>query len=116
MLIRVDPSSSEPLFIQIANSIRSAAAAGELIAGDRLPAAKQVAASLDLNVHTVLHAYQLLRDEGTIDLRRGRGAVVTDAAERLVELQQDVAELITKAARLGMEPAALASLVKGSAT
>ena len=83
MLIRIDPSRDVPLWEQIAASVRSAVAGGRLRAGDRLPSAREVADALDLNLHTALHAYQHLRDEGVIDLRRGRGAVVTDAAAAL---------------------------------
>lgn len=72
----VDPSSPTPLYAQVAECVRLAMAHGVVSIGDRLPAAREVAELLDINVHTVLHAYQVLRDEGLIELRRGRGAVV----------------------------------------
>lgn len=80
MLFRIDFAGAEPLFLQLADQVRSAAARGELRPGERLPAARELADSLDISLHTVLHAYQQLRDEGLIELRRGRGAVLTDAA------------------------------------
>ncbi|MGO1628269.1 MAG: GntR family transcriptional regulator, partial [Microbacterium sp.] len=79
MLIRIDPTREEPVFTQIAASIRGDIVAGSVGEGDRLPSAKQVAASLGVNLHTVLHAYQQLRDDGLVDMRPGRGAVVTAA-------------------------------------
>ncbi|PZR55205.1 GntR family transcriptional regulator [Xylanimonas oleitrophica] len=80
MIWRIDPGSEEPLYAQLVAQVHVALAHGELKAGDRLPAARDLAESLDLNVHTVLHAYQQLRDAGVIELRRGRGAVVVQAA------------------------------------
>ncbi|HHU45321.1 MAG TPA: GntR family transcriptional regulator, partial [Actinomycetales bacterium] len=49
---------------------------GELSPGDRLPSAGELATSLDLNRNTVLRAYRELRDDGVVELRRGRGAIV----------------------------------------
>ena len=72
MLIKVDPGSEEPLFAQIAHSIREQAASGDLSEKTRLPSARDLAEQLDVNLHTVLKAYQLLRDEGLVELRRGR--------------------------------------------
>lgn len=112
MLIRIDPNSDAPLFAQIAASVRVDAAAGRLCAGDRLPAARDVADALGVNLHTVLRAYQDLRDEGLVDMRRGRGAVVTDAATPLAALRDDIAALVAKAQAAGLSPDALASLVK----
>ena len=75
MLVRIDPGSTAPLFEQVAASLRRAVADGTLTAGEQLPPARELAGSLEINVHTVLRAYALLRDEGLIDLRRRRGAV-----------------------------------------
>ncbi|CEA07319.1 HTH-type transcriptional repressor YtrA [Arthrobacter saudimassiliensis] len=112
MLMRVDPGSGQPLFAQLAASVRADAAAGRLRPGERLPAAREVAQGLGINVHTVLRAYQELRDEGLIELRRGRGAVVTEAAAPLAALHDDVLALAAKARSLGLSPETLAEYVK----
>ena len=115
MLIRVDPASDVPLFAQVAASVRADAATGSLRPGDRLPSARDVAVALGVNLHTVLRAYQELRDEGLVDMRRGRGAVVTDAAEPLAQLRDDVVALTARARALGLSPDMLATLVKETA-
>ncbi|MCS3841939.1 GntR family transcriptional regulator [Microbacterium sp. AK031] len=111
MLIRIDAESSRPLFEQVASSVRGDILAGRLSPGDRLPSAREVAEALDINLHTVLRAYQQLRDESLIDLRRGRGAMVSASAAPLAELASDVAALVRRAASLGISPATLAALV-----
>lgn len=112
MLVRIDPASEEPIFAQIAASVRADAATGRLRAGDRLPSARDVADALGVNLHTVLRAYQGLRDEGLVDMRRGRGAAMTDAAAPLAELYDDIAALAVRARALGLSPDTLASLLK----
>lgn len=114
MLIRIDAASDVSLFEQVAASIRTDMAAGQLRPDDKLPSARDVAESLGVNLHTVLRAYQVLRDEGLVDMRRGRGAVVTRAAADLTELMDDIVHLGARASALGMTPDALASLVRDS--
>jgi GntR family transcriptional regulator len=113
MLWQVDPTSSTALHVQVAACVRREMASGRLAKGDRLPSAKEVAAVLDVNLHTVLRAYQSLRDEGLIDLRRGRGAVVSasdpggDARLRTL-----LAELVAEARLVGATPADLTRLIE----
>lgn len=115
MLFRIDPTSSEPLFAQLATQVRGAVLRGELAPGTRLPAARDLARSLDVNLHTVLHAYQDLRDEGLIELRRGRGAVVAErAADDLGPVQDAVAALVRAARRRGLAPGTTLGLVKAA--
>lgn len=112
MLIRIDPTRETPVFAQIAASIRGDIVAGAIAAGDRLPPAKQVAASLGVNLHTVLHAYKQLREEGLVDMRPGRGAAVTSTAGLAAELRGDIRSLVERAAALGISAEALAGLVR----
>lgn len=76
MLIRLTPNHDSPLHEQIAGAVRQGILDGSLADGERLPAAKALGESLGVSLHTVLHAYQDLRNQGLIELRRGRGAVV----------------------------------------
>ena len=112
MLIRIDADSTTAIYDQVAASVRADLIAGRLTPGDRLPAAREVAEALDINVHTVLRAYQQLRDEGLVDLRRGRGAVIARSAAPLADLADDVRALVARASALGIAPATLAALVK----
>jgi DNA-binding transcriptional regulator YhcF (GntR family) len=66
----------------VAGSVRAALAGGVAAPGDRLPSARNVAAALGINLHTVLRGYQQLRDEGLVELRRGRTAVITGTADQ----------------------------------
>lgn len=112
MLLVVDPSSASPLFQQIADGVRTEVIRGSLRAGSRLPSAKELATSLELNLHTVLKAYQVLRDEGLLDLRRGRGAVLTEQATTIAALSTEVPRLVARAKSAGIGPAALAAMIK----
>jgi GntR family transcriptional regulator len=76
---RADPTD---LYEQVAAEIRRAIADGEAKPGERLPPAKDLAAILDVNTNTVLRALRILRDEGLLEFRRGRGVTVAGTPER----------------------------------
>ncbi|MFD8993479.1 GntR family transcriptional regulator [Streptomyces abikoensis] len=115
MLFRVDPSSSLPLGEQIAACVRGAIADGTVRSGERLPSARDLAASLGVNMHTVLRGYQRLREEGLLELRRGRGAVVTAGrtADR-ARLAAQAHQLVADARTLGMTDADVLALISAS--
>jgi GntR family transcriptional regulator len=83
MRLRVDPNSGVPLGVQIARGVRLAIAAGRLAAGDRLPSARELAADLGVNFHTVRKAYGELEAEGLLRVERGRGTTVAPDAKTL---------------------------------
>jgi hypothetical protein len=56
--------------------------------GERLPPAKDLAAVLGVNTNTVLRALRVLRDEGLLEFRRGRGISVAGTPERGAVVQR----------------------------
>lgn len=100
MLIRLTPDKASPLHAQIADAIRQGIIEGSLVDGERLPAAKALGESLGVSLHTVLHAYQVLRDQGLVELRRGRGAVViapeTATREQATRILDDAARQLAE--------------------
>src|SRR5258708_7206432 len=83
MHLRLEPNSGVPLGLQIAQGIRLAVASGRLRPGERLPSARDLAAELSVNFHTVRRAYQDLEREGLLFRERGVGTFVVERAARL---------------------------------
>lgn len=81
-LVQPDGADPTPLHDQVAASIRRAIAEGEVGPGERLPTARDLAAALSVNSNTVLRALRLLREEGLLEFRRGRGITVTAGVDR----------------------------------
>ncbi|MGO1628056.1 MAG: hypothetical protein ACTHX2_04505, partial [Microbacterium sp.] len=52
-------------------------------------------------------------DDGLVDMRPGRGAVVTAAAGHIAELRDDIRALVDRAESLGVSTEVLAGLVRG---
>jgi GntR family transcriptional regulator len=75
-LVEVDFRSSIPAYRQIADGIRAHCVSGRLEPGTQLPTVRQLAQDLGLHFNTVAQAYRLLSQEGWLDLRRRRGAMV----------------------------------------
>src|SRR5664279_3719635 len=95
--VKVDRSDSMALHEQVAAEIRRAIADGEAAPGERMPPAKDLAAILGVNSNTVLRALRLLRDEGLLEFRRGRGVTVASEATGRSDVISKLEELITVA-------------------
>ena len=77
-----DRQEPTELFEQVAAEIRRAIADGEAKPGERLPPARDLAAVLGVNTNTVLRSLRLLREEGMLEFRRGRGITVAGTPEK----------------------------------
>ena len=82
MRVKIDPAEPTELYEQVAGEIRRAIAEGEAQPGERLPPARDLAAVLEVNSNTVLRALRLLREEGLLEFRRGRGVTVAGTPQR----------------------------------
>jgi GntR family transcriptional regulator len=108
-----------PLHERVGAAVRRAIADGEVGPGDALPTARELADAFGVHANTVLRAYRALRDEGTIELRAGRGAHVsravagrvTGAVTGRVALRESLDALVDTAARHGVQLDELLSLV-----
>jgi GntR family transcriptional regulator len=81
-LSRLDRRDPTLLHEQVAAEIRRAIAEGEASPGERIPQAKDLAAELGVNTNTVLRALRVLRDEGVVEMGRGRSIRVTGRPDR----------------------------------
>lgn len=113
MLFRIDPTATEPIFEQLVTQVRLAILNGLVAPGDRLPSARELAAALEVNLHTVLHAYQELRDVGLVELRRGRGATVAAGALEIPQsVKDDIEQLCLDARAANISTETLIVLIK----
>ncbi|HEV2253091.1 MAG TPA: GntR family transcriptional regulator [Streptosporangiaceae bacterium] len=92
--VNVDRCGPVLLHDQVAAQIRRAIAEGEAAPGERLPLAKDLAAVLGVNKNTVLRALHILREEGLLEFRRGRGITVvgTPASGAVLARTRDLIE------------------------
>jgi GntR family transcriptional regulator len=109
--VKVDRSDPALLHDQVAGEIRRAIADGEARPGERLPPARDLAAVLGVNTNTVLRALRLLRDEGLLEFRRGRGIHVAGDAVPKSAVLAKAHELVEVARREGYRSDDLIELI-----
>lgn len=80
MFLRIDPGSGIPLGVQIGSALRLAIVTQRVRPGEQLPSARDLAAELRVNFHTVRKAYQELEADGLLESRRGLGTFVAATA------------------------------------
>ncbi|MEE8452210.1 MAG: GntR family transcriptional regulator [Thermoguttaceae bacterium] len=75
--MKIDPGSHIPLYLQIADGIRAAVAAGLYRPGEALPSLRALAIDIQVNPNTVQRAYDQLEREGLVYSQRGKGLYVS---------------------------------------
>jgi GntR family transcriptional regulator len=109
MLLTINDQDPRPVYLQIANQVKEQIMRGDLKQGDELPSVRDVAESLGINMHTVRHAYGVLRDQKIVVIRLGQQARVAKlrsgpptAEEAGLVIGERLKELITEAYLMGM--------------
>jgi len=117
MWLSIDTKSERPIYLQIVLQIKEQVRKGDLKAGDELPSVRELAESLGVNMHTVRFAYLRLRDQGILNLRLGRRAIInkiiTPSNKTGVEseIQGRLDEITTDALLMGLTSSDLHKLL-----
>src|ERR1043165_625873 len=73
MLLQIDFKSGKPVYLQLVDQIRYAAASGGLHPGEALPSIRPLAEELRVNRNTIAKAYAELESQGVIETLPGKG-------------------------------------------
>jgi len=77
MRFQLNFKSGKPVYLQVADQVKAAAASGALRAGAPLPSIRPLAASLRLTRNTIAKAYAELESQGVIETLPGKGSFVS---------------------------------------
>src|SRR3984957_14343893 len=78
MIFQIDFKSGVPVYLQLADQVRYAAASGALKAGEPLPPIRTLAEQLRVNRNTVAKAYTELENQGVIQTIQGKGCFLSE--------------------------------------
>jgi GntR family transcriptional regulator len=78
MLFQINFKSGAPVYLQLADQVRYAAASGALKPGEPLPPIRALAEQLRVNRNTVAKAYTELENQGVIQTIQGKGCFLSE--------------------------------------
>ncbi len=118
MIALVNFKSGVPVYLQIVQQVKAAAASGTLRTGDALPSVRALAEELRINRNTAARAYAELEAEGVIETRQGagcflkaNGASPLRKAVRSERLAEELDAVIIQAHHLQITNAELTALL-----
>jgi GntR family transcriptional regulator len=79
MLIQLNFKSGKPVYLQVVDQVRYAAASGALRAGEPLPSIRPLAEELRVNRNTIAKAYAELESQGVIETIPGKGCFLKES-------------------------------------
>jgi len=118
MLFQVDFQAGKPVYLQLADQIRYAAACGRLRPGEALPALRPLAEELRVNRNTISKAYTELDAQGIIETIPGKGFFVRQNKSPFTEpvrqklLLTEIDEAVVMAHHLQVDRDKFLALVK----
>src|SRR5262245_52830229 len=78
MVLQINYKSGKPVYLQIVDQIKAAAASGALQPGEALPYIRPLAEELRVNRNTIAKAYSELESLGVIETRPGKGCFLRE--------------------------------------
>src|SRR5690242_3642009 len=118
MLLHINYKSGKPVYLQVVDQIKAAAAAGTLQSGESLPTIRPLAEELRVNRNTIAKAYTELENQGIIETIPGKGCFVRpnnsplkkDVRRKL--LAEEIDQVVVQAHHLQVPPAEFLELVR----
>jgi GntR family transcriptional regulator len=106
MLFQLNFKAGKPVYLQIVDQVKSAAASGAVRPGEPLPSIRPLAEELRVNRNTIAKAYAELESQGVIETLAGKGCFVRQnhsplrKTARLDLVTQDVDQAVIQAHHL----------------
>ena len=118
MLLQINYKSGKPVYLQVVDQIKAAAAAGTLQSGEALPTIRPLAEELRVNRNTIAKAYTELENQGVIETIPGKGCFVRpnnsplkkDVRRKL--LAEEIDQVLVQAHHLQVPSAEVLELVR----
>lgn len=114
MLIEIQFDSETPIYMQIRNEIVKAIATGKLKDGDGLPSVRQMSSMIEVNLHTINKAYNILKSEGYVQIDRRKGVIVkVDKKESYkIEFEEKMELILSESFLMGISEEEVLKSVK----
>jgi GntR family transcriptional regulator len=118
MLFQINFKSGKPVYLQVVDQVKAAAASGAMQAGEALPSIRPLAEELRVNRNTIAKAYTELESQGVIETLPGKGCFVLpnnsplkkDVRRRL--LSEEIDQVIVQAHHLQVSGTEFLELVR----
>ena len=118
MRFQLNFKSGKPVYLQLVDQVKAAAASGAVRAGEPLPSIRPLAEELRINRNTVAKAYAELESQGVIESLAGKGCFVRAQRSplrkeaRLELLTRDIDGAVIQAHHLQVEKAEFLQLTE----
>ena len=106
MRLQVTFKSGKPVYLQLVDQVKAAAASGQVRPGDPLPGIRPLAEELRVNRNTVAKAYAELESQGVVTTEAGRGCFIANGTApyrkdvRLKLLTEEIDQAVVQAHHL----------------
>jgi GntR family transcriptional regulator len=118
MLFQINYKSGKPVYLQVVDQVKAAAASGTIQSGEPLPSIRPLAEELRVNRNTIAKAYTELESQGVIETVPGRGCFIRPNNSPLKKevrrklLIEEIDQVVVQAHHLQVPPEELLTLVR----
>jgi GntR family transcriptional regulator len=118
MLLQINYKSGKPVYLQVVDQIKAAAASGALKPGEALPCIRPLAEELRVNRNTIAKAYSELESLGVIETQPGKGCFLKENHSPLKKeirrkmLIEEIDQAVVQAHHLQVPPEEFLQLIQ----